>query len=166
MLVGMYNPIIIGIPESIQLIPTMTSDTTSGVTMSADSVFGAGNEAWRAGDKVTTGGGANLWLSANGVNGTLNIDLGASKTITSYTCRNDSGYQSGCSNAWNFRVASASDYSDAVTADSRSSQFTSGGNVENSYTPSSVLTGRYVQFVTTARGDAFSGFIEVGLLGY
>lgn len=147
-------------------IPTMTSGTTSGVTMSASSEFGASNAAWKAGDKVTSGSGANLWLSAVSTDGNLNVDLGSSKTIATYTARNDSAYQGGCTTGWNFQVASASDYSDAVTVDSQTNQFSSGGNVENTYTISAPIAGRYVRWVTTQRGGGsggYSGFIEVGL---
>ena len=47
-------------------IPTMTGATTNGVTMSASSEYGAGYEAWRAGDKnasiyLDTGAAAGPW---------------------------------------------------------------------------------------------------------
>lgn len=155
------------VADGIGRIPTMTTDTTSGVTMSASSVFGAGNEAWRAGDKLYgTNAGANNWLSASGVNATLSVDLGAAYTIFTYDCQNTTGYQSGCTTGWTFHGANASDYSDEVLLDTRASVSWGGTGTSadvQTFTIASPGSYRYYRWKTTARGGSFSGFGEVQL---
>jgi hypothetical protein len=148
--------------DGIARIPTMTAATVDGVTMTATSVFGSGNEAWRAGDKLPTSGGLQCWLSANSVNANLNIDLGVARIIRSYDAQNDGSYQSGLTVSWNFQGANASDYSDAVTLDSHG-PVTWGNPSTITRTIATPGSYRYYRFVTTQRGGGYSGFSEVQL---
>lgn len=154
--------------DGVARIPTMTGATTAGVTMSATSTFGAGNEAWRAGDKLfnIAPTGVNMWLSAVATNGNLNIDFGSALTIHSYDAMNNGSYQAGCTISWQFQGANAADYSDAVTLDTRTS-ITWGTTNTSADTQTFVISNpghfRYYRFVTTARGGDYSGFGEVQL---
>lgn len=146
-------------PDGIARIPLMTAATTSGVTMSASSEFGAGNEAWKAGDRNNS----TLWLSAININANLRLDLGVARTVYSYDVRN-SDYQGGPSTGWDFQGANASDYSDAVTLDSRTNQTFSVGTSLINYTIASPASYRYYRWITTQRGGgsgSYSGFTEV-----
>lgn len=67
----------------VDTIPVMTSGTTSGVTMSADTTAGGGFEAWRAGDNNVEV----YWASSTGaLPHWLKVNFGAAnnKTIKSY----------------------------------------------------------------------------------
>lgn len=79
-------------------LPAMTSATTSGVTVSASSTLGAGNEPWKAADNNT----ATYWSpSNNSLPATWQVDWGAgnSKTLRSYAVRN-SGWGTSAPGAW------------------------------------------------------------------
>ncbi len=105
-------------PDGIGRIPTMAGATTSGVTMVGTSNFDGTLVGWKAGDKNFASPG-NQWMSALSVNGNLNIDLGTAYTIYSYDAANTT-YQGGLTTGWNLQGANISDYSDAVTIDTRS----------------------------------------------
>ena len=62
------------------ILPVMTAATTSGVTMSASSEFGAANAAWKAAD----GTSATWRPTNNSLPAWVKIDLGSAQTVRSY----------------------------------------------------------------------------------
>lgn len=118
----------------VDQVPTMTSGTTSGVTVTADSFFAVGQEGWRA---FADDGTAQFWGSnAAGSGAFLKVDFGAGngKRPDQYTMQCPSGGTSNMMTAWILQVSN--DDSNYVTIDTQTGQTWSVSQVRTYTIPS------------------------------
>jgi len=72
--------------SGVNQIPAMTSNTTSGVTISSAGTQGSGFEEWRAADRVPS----TFWYSGPQPATWIQVDLGSAKHIDNYTIQSES----------------------------------------------------------------------------
>lgn len=142
-------------------IPTMTAATTSGVTMSADTEFGAPQLAWKAGDKITASGTG--WLSTGGGQPhILKVNFGAGTYIDNYaiTGSGDGNYVSSPT-AWT--LDGSNDDSAWTTLDTRSGITGWTKSLRRAYAVATPGTWQYYRIRSTAAQDG-GGYTCIGEL--
>lgn len=140
----------------VDQIPTMTSGTTSGVTMSDNGSSGAGYEGWRAGDKSD----ANYYAQNPFVPGTyIQVDFGSgnAKTIATYTVRSATTHY-----PTSFKLAGSNDGSSFTDLDTRTGQAWAGLETK-SYAVASPTSYRYYRLIFSA-ASAGNIIYEIALI--
>lgn len=135
-------------------MPTMTSGTTSGVTVSADdSLSGYPQyEPYKAADDVVSGGTTdNIWHSAVGGTGWMKTDFGSSTDITGYTITAGNGVHVPYAPTA-FTFEGSNNDSDWTVLDTQSSLSWTASE-EKSFTLGSTESYRYYRINITAAGS-------------
>lgn len=153
---GAFQVDIVGGADGIGRIPTMTSGTTSGVTITDGGNGGAGvYEGWRIGDKSN----ASRFLGpVTTTPSTVTIDFGSALTI--YTYEITTGNAAHYSTAWTLRGSTDNFASSDVVLDTQTGQ---GALSAFSFSIASPGSYRYYRLRSTAYAGSYTGFDEVQL---
>ncbi|MCW5678461.1 MAG: hypothetical protein KIT65_11005 [Xanthobacteraceae bacterium] len=134
-------------------LPTMTSATTSGVTISASSEY-SGYPGWKAADRIADF--ANSWAS-NGVQvATWEVDFGTSKILTGYSIKGDNSYLNRLPKDWTFQGWNGSTW---VTLDTRTNE-TGWSATKRSYSFSN-STGYNKYRLNITAGNGGDGYLTI-----
>ncbi|WP_162911435.1 discoidin domain-containing protein [Shinella zoogloeoides] len=150
-----YVPVAV---ESSQISPPLTSNTGVGVTVSASTVYGAGQEAWRAADDDSTD---THWHSGNvALPATWYSTFSTARRLTSYRLRWRAA-TSARPTAW--EISGSNDNSSWTVVDTRTGQSpnpNAGGTLYKIATPGSYL---YYRIVFTASDNTFASMRNIQL---
>lgn len=149
---------------TVNYLPTMTSATTNGVTISASSEFSASTAAWKAADADST----TNWFSSTSVPEWWMVDFGTTKRIKRYTIQfPDGGNTANAPNSWTLEGNNVDTGNGWTVEDTRSGQ--SGWSVgerrtftDTGYTDTGANAWRYWRLNVSAINGASSGRVSIG----
>lgn len=144
---------------TLDLIPTMTSNTTPSGVASASDDLGGDYPAYRAFDKVNVGDAGNGW-ACSGTSGWLQYQFPSSHIITQYTVTNrDAGVLSRAPKSWTFQ--GSSDGSSFTTLDTQTNITDwASTTIKHTYPITNTTSYTYYRLNITASNDP--SYVGVG----
>ena len=139
---------------SVDAIPTMTSDSAPSGDALADSVYTAGNEAFRAFDKSSV----TNWATSVGGAGWLQYHFDTGETIDRYTLRESLGNPNAMPYNWTLEASNTGAWGgEEVTLDTQTTEVFSGKKKTYDFTNTTSYT--YYRIVVTAN---VAGKLKIG----
>lgn len=150
------------------LVPILTSNTGTGVTVSASSIFSGAYDAFRAFDGTLPSGVGNTWATASGnTSGYLQVDFAEAKAANKYSVanRNENDYNASAPKEWTLK-GSNDNWATSTTLDSRQNvtNWTNAETKEFSFSNSIAFKSYRLEIASIAGNSPFVCIGEFKLL--